>query len=330
MPGGDRPSAAEPAQGAQPDHVRASTDPVEDAEFNPFEHERPDLLPSWDRGARSSDVHLTRDQAERVIQRALQLQQAEQIGPRGGMSLADIQDVAAQVGVEPDLVRRALKDVRLASAAEYEPSHTERLLGPSHVAGAVMIDSDPETARMATASWMTHDEGMKRTGSRDNVDRWVKDKRLLVEIRRGLQATRGNGALRDLKAVSVDVRPEEDGSIVYVDADTTKIQHAAGWIAASWAVAGLAMGAASAGFHSDAAAISSDVVQFVIPFVGSAVAGVGTAVVVARTWITKVKEGVDQALDGITMTTTHPELPPPPPTATGWRRTALRWLGGDR
>ncbi len=321
MPGDDRSSAAEAAQVDRPD---------DDAKYNPFAQPRPDLLPSWDRGARSSDVHLTRDQAERVIRRALQLQQAEQIGPRGGMSLADVQEVAAQVGVEPDLVRRALKDVRLASAAEYEPSRTERLLGPARVAGAVVIDSDPVTARTATTAWMTNDEGMKRTGSRHNVDRWVKDKRLLVEVRRGLQATRGNGALRDLKSVSVDVRADDDGSIVYVDADTSTVQRAVAITAVSGVLGGIALGLGAAGVAPDTAVISSDVAQFAVGFLGSAAAGVGTAALVARTWIAKVREGVDVALDGISMTTMHPELPPPPPSTVGWRRTALRWLGGDR
>lgn len=280
--------------------------------------------------AEQGAIRLSRPQAERVIHRALHLQDTRRSGPDDTMTLAQVEEVAAQVGVAPHLVRQALTEVRLATVTEYQPSRTERLLGPRRVAGAAVVDADPQQVRAASRQWMVHDEGMKRTGSRDDVDRWVKDKRLLVEIRRGLQATRGNGVLRDLTVVHVDVQPDEAGSIVCVDADTTAVQRAASGTAVAGVLGGIGVGLAAAAAIPDTAVISADIAQFAVGFAGSVAVGLGSAVVVARSWIGRVREGVDQALDGIAMTTRDPELPSPPSTATGWRRTALRWLGGDR
>lgn len=276
-------------------------------------------------------LRLNRDQAEAVLRRALELQDARPGVADDRLSLADVQDVARQVGVDPSLVRRAMTDVRLATMAEHEPSRTERLLGPRRIASAVVVPGDPTATRVATIQWMVHEEGMKLTGSRVGAHRFVKDKRMLVELQRGLRATKSEGVLRDIQAVTVELSPDVDGTIVSVNADTSNITRTTTAIAAGSAVAGTIAGVAFAAAIPDGGVIGSDVGQFVVTFAGWAALGLGTATAVGRTWASKVRNGVEQALDGIAMTTSDPSsVHPIPHQTTGWRRTAVRWLGGNR
>ncbi len=273
---------------------------------------------------------LTRAQAERVIARALQLQ--EDAAPRSGegLTLDDIQDIGAQIGLDPKLIRRAVTDVRLATAADSEPSLTERLLGPRRVLGVTAVSQDPVAVRHGVHAWMTHDEGMRAVGARGPSERWVKDKRLIVGLQRGLQVSRASGVLRDIRAVTLTVDGEPDGTVVEVEADTRNIRATTTAIAVSGLAAGVAIGLANAGIIPDTAAISSDLGQFVVSFGGTAAVALGTAAAVGRRWTTRVREAVDDALDGITMMTSDPERGPPIPETGGWRQSLFRWMGGNR
>lgn len=278
---------------------------------------------------RGTEVRLTRDEAEQVIRRALELQDTQQTGRDPGLSLADVADIAHQLGVDPSLVRRARSEVQVARQGDEAPYPAQRLLGPGHVAAARLVPGDSQPVRTAAAAWMTNDEGMTRVGRRGHTERWVRDKRLLVQLRRGLQADRGSGVLRDLDAVSVTITPDPEGAIVAVDADTSRVRTAGGVITAMGTVISAGIGAGVAAMVPDSGPLAGDAVQFGAAFIPSMAVGLGTTVAVTRTWTTKVRRAVEQALDGIAMTTTSPQLPAPPIRSdTGLRGTVLRWLGG--
>lgn len=319
----ERPESGEAVQHAPPP-------PVADATATTAADVGSDLpvVPA-SRPARSGDpVRLDRAHAERVIARALELQDARQ-GRPDGLTLAEVADVAGQLGVAPDLVRRAALDVRLAGAVEHEPSMAERLLGPARIVGATSVPVDIEAARQAVDRWMTTDEGMRMRGASADRQRWGKDARFVTEIKRGLGSPRASGVLRGLDEVDVTVEAIEDETVVTLEADTRKIQKAGVGIAAGSTLAGAAFGIAAATIIPDAAGGFSDLGQFGLTFGAWTVGGAATAVTVCRSWSSKVRRGVADALDGINMTTTWdgPEVVEERP---GWRSTVLRWLDGNR
>ncbi len=264
-----------------------------------------------------------------MIARALELQDRRTPDGDEGLSLGDVEDVAAQIGLDPALVRRAAADVRLSVMAEHDVSLTERLLGPRVVLGSTVVPDHPSRVHAAARSWLSADEGLRPIGTRDGAERWTKDKRLLVGLQRGLQVSRATGVLRDIRAVQVRVEPGPDSTLVQLEADTSTIRQTTGGILTAGLVGGVAVGLVSAGVVPDTAAISSDLAQFLVSFGAAATAGAGTALAVGRRWTARVRQAVDEALDGITMTTRQPDLRLPPPAAEGWRATLGRWLGGS-
>lgn len=275
---------------------------------------------------------LSRTQAEHVIRRALELEDLVQDdgGADPALTLADVTEIARQLGVQPRLVQRALTDVRMDQAADHGPTGLQRIIGQPHVAAATVVPADPDRVRRSAARWMAEDEGMVRTGRRGDTDRWVRDKRLLVNLRRGLQVDRGTGTLRDLRGIGVTVTPDAQGAVVVIEADTRSVQATGAGLAVGGSVLSALLGVGAAAVVPDSAAISSDAAQFAVTFIPAIAATAGTTLAVTRTWIRKVREGVEQALDGITMTTVEPRLPQPPPESGGWRETAMRWLGGGQ
>lgn len=281
-------------------------------------------------GAAGESTPITRSQAEKVIGRALELadQDLRQHGSDPPLTVADVTDIARQLGLDPALVVRALREVRTTSTREAPATRTQRVIGPPRVTRTAVVSADATLVRTSAVEWMTQDEGMVRTGTRGDTDRWVRDKRILVSLRRGLHADRGSGALRDLKGVSITLTPDAEGSVVAIEADTTSVQATGLGIAAGGAVLSVLLGAGAAAIVPDSAVLGSDAAQFAAGFVPAIVATAGTAVVVTRTWVRAVRDGIEQALDGIAMTSVEPRLHPPESREGSWRQTAARWLGG--
>ena len=318
----ERPESGEAVQYAPP----PAAEPVADV-TPPGEVDHP-VASSSPPAPTADTVRLDRAHAERVIARALELQDAH-LGRPDGLTLEEVAEVAGQLGVAPDLVRRAALDVRLAGAVEHEPSTSERLLGPARITGATSVPVDVDAARQAVDRWMTTDEGMRMRGTSAGRQRWGKDARVVTEIKRGLGSPRATGILRGLDEVDVTVEALDDATVVTVEADTRKIQKTGVAIAAGSTLAGVAFGVGAATIIPDAAGGFNDLGQFGLTFGVWTAGGAATAVSVCRSWTTRVRRAVADALDGINMTTTWdgPELVEDRP---GWRSTVLRWLDGNR
>lgn len=270
------------------------------------------------------------EEAKQVISRALEIQDASDGRPGEGLTLGDVSDIARQVGVDPSVIPRALAEVRRATAMSVEPSRTERLLGPARMTGATVLPLEAEAARNAVSRWMSEDEGMRLTGARAGAERWMKDPRLLVGIRRGLGVTRAEGVLRDLREVVVSVEDGPAGTVVALDADTKSIRQTSASIMAVGAAGGVVGGLINAAVMPETALIGADLGQFAVTWAMFAAAGVGVASTVRRAWTQKVRTAIDAALDGISLRASRPGAELPAEQPTGWRQTALRWLGGDR
>lgn len=277
--------------------------------------------------AASRRIHLSQREVEQVIARAVELQQDGEVGRHAGLTLDDLQAVVAQVGVEADVVRRALDDVRLGRAGTPAQGWIDRVLGPGEVVGAAVVAGDVDEVRRAIATWMTTDEGLQLAGTRDGADRWVPDKRLLTQMRHGLKMTRSDSALRGLRVVTTRSEPASDGTLVAIEADTSSIRTATTAVLAASGLAGIGAGAALAAILPDAGAIASDVAQFSLGFGFPVAVGAGVTTVIHRSWLGRVRRAVVQALDGIGMTTRVGEDAASP--AVDWRAVKRQWFGGS-
>jgi len=273
-------------------------------------------------------IHLSQREVEQVISRAVELQQEREVGHGAGLTLDDLQDVVAQVGVDADLVRRALDDVRLGTAGTDEHGLADRVLGPRRVAGAAAIAGDPNAVSRAIATWMTDDEGMLLAGTRDGADRWVPDKRLLTQVRHGLQVTRSESALRGLRSVTTRAEPASTGTLVGIEADASSIRTANAAVLSVSGLVGIGAGILTAALLPESATIASDVGQFAAGLGGPVAAGAGIVAIIHRSWLGRVRRAVVQALDGISMTS-RDGADAPPPASVDWHTTKRRWLGGD-
>ena len=279
---------------------------------------------------RSSEgrIHLSQREVEQVIARAVELQQVREAGLGAGLTLDDLQAVVAQVGVEPDVVRRALDDVRLGlQTPAVDGSLLDRVLGPRQVRGAAVVAGAPEEVARAIATWMTEDEGLLLAGTRDGADRWVPDKRILTQVRHGLQVTRSDSALRGLRHVTSRTSDGAEGTLVSVEADTSAIRTANAAVVTVSGVLGVAAGVVAAVLVPDDAVVASDVAQFVGGLAVPTLAGAGITAIIHQSWLGRVRRAVVQALDGISMTARDGEDAARPPQLD-WRTVGRRWFGG--
>ncbi len=276
----------------------------------------------------AQQVHLSQREVEQVIARAVELQQARERGARDGLTLDDLQAVVAQVGVDPDVVRRALDDVRLGlGAPDHDRSVADRVLGPRRVRGAAVIDGSPEEVARAIAAWMTDDEGLLLAGNRDGADRWVPDKRILTQVRHGLKVTRSDSALRGLRQVMSRTSTGADGTLVTIEADTASIRAANTAVLSVSSAVGAAAGVALAVVVPDTAGVVSDVGQFLAGFTVPAAIGAGVTTIIHHSWLARVRRAVVDALDGISMTARDGDDAARLPSHD-WRTVRRRWFGG--
>lgn len=277
-------------------------------------------------GRSGAVVHLSPHEVEQVIARAVELQQHREVGAAGALTLEDLQSVAAQVGVAPELVQRALDDVRMRATTPTDEHLLDRILGPRRVASAAVVDSNPDETSRAVVQWMTTDEGLQRTGSRDGADTWAKDNRLLAQVKHGLKATRGDGVLRGLPGVTSTVEHATDGTFIAVEADTTSIRTANAAVLSVGTVAGLVAGALASANLPETYPIASDPGQFTTFFAIPFVPSVGAWALIRHRWVGRVRRAVGKAIDGISLTAQDRDGAEAP--ADDWRSLTKRWIGG--
>lgn len=276
----------------------------------------------------SGQIHLSQSEVEQVIARAVELQQDREFGRGSGLTLADLQAVVAQVGVDADLVRRALDEVRLLPAGSDEQGWTARVLGPTHVVGSAVVTGDADGVSRAIASWMSSEEGLLLAGTRDGADRWVPDNRLLTQVRHGMKVTRSESALRGLRGVTTRTGPAPDGTLVALEADTTPIRVANAAVLSVSGLVGIGAGVAAAVAFPDTAAVASDVLQFAAGFAVPAGAGAGITAIIHRSWLGRVRRAVVHALDGISMTSRDGHTTTSS-ASLNWRTLRQRWRDGN-
>jgi AraC-like DNA-binding protein len=243
---------------------------------------------------------LSRPLAERVLRRAIELHDDDIHGPER-VSRTTLEEIASELGVAPEYVRRAL-------AEELETNHDspsamwERILAPVRVTGGRVVALAPQETRSSIVAWMGGQEGLRpRTRVADGV-RWEKDRHWTTKLRIGIGRSAATGALRNIPSVTHrQTEISEHEQLVELDADTKIISQVAAGVGGGIAGAGLIGGIVTAAAMGG----GSDITQFLIPFAPAAAVGLGTALLIAKSWLAAVRNGIDRALDGIANPSLH-------------------------
>lgn len=243
---------------------------------------------------------VSRPLAERVLKRAIELHHDDVHGP-DRIARTTLDEIASELGVAPEYVRRALAD-ELETTRHPPRSIRERMLAPVRVTGGRIVTLDAAETRASIVAWMGGQEGLRPRARVGDGVRWERDRHWTTKLRIGIGRSDATGALRTIPTVT-HRQTEISGSeqLVELDADTRIISQVAAGIGGGLTGAGLLGGIATAAAMSG----GSDLLQFLIPFAPAAAVGVGTAVIVAKSWLAAVRKGIARALDGIANPTIH-------------------------
>jgi len=152
---------------------------------------------------------ITREQLERIIQRAAELQAGE-MDTGDEMTEQDLLKLGSDVGIPGRFLRQALYEENAGGAA-LERGFVARWAGPRMVLAHRVIPGTRAAVEQAVAGFMTDEEAM--TPKRRLPDRtvWERQKGLLAEMKRGLSLEGKAYHLARAVDVSVQVTALEDG-----------------------------------------------------------------------------------------------------------------------
>lgn len=242
---------------------------------------------------------LSVDDAERVLERAIALQQQrdDQAGAERMMDRATLQRIADELEIDHAHLERALVEELYRLDAE-DPTWIDRLTVPASVRASGVVPLSAAQTRTIVDLWMERHEGMRKQSDRSGVAGWKKNPSLAASARRALRMSDSSGFLRRANDVSTRVRPATASqSVVAVEADTSGLRSLA-VAAASATVAAVASGLAVAA----GSALAGDG-----GLVGPAVATGATAGLLGggvwlgvRMWVDRIRSAAKSAVSSIT------------------------------
>ena len=152
---------------------------------------------------------LTREQLDRVIQRAAELQAGE-MDASDGVTEQELLKLGSEVGIPGRFLRQALYE-ESAGSAVLGRGFLTRWVGPTMVLGHRVVPGEKAALEQAVGEYMTEEEAM--TPKRRLPDRtvWERQKGLLAEMRRGLSLEGKPYQLARAQDVAVQITALEDG-----------------------------------------------------------------------------------------------------------------------
>jgi len=237
---------------------------------------------------------VTRDQLERVIHRAAELQFG-----RGEtydtLDTAEVQRIAEEVGLEGRYVRQALAEVRANALAPSRPedrSLATRMWGAAAVVESRVVPGDPEEVLEKLRRYLTDRESLRCVRDRPGQQVWEPASDLMSQIQRGFDL-RGRGyQLARAKTLTIQTQELEKGRTlvsVIADLSNTRAGHAAGW----YGTLGLfGLGSALGAVLGEGASAA-----IVFPAVATGVMAVGTLGTVKT--LAKRRERIELSVQGL-------------------------------
>ncbi len=189
-----------------------------------------------------------RAQLDRLIRRATELQLArlDEKG-RDRLSEGEVLRIGREVGLEPELMRRAMGELRaeaLLPPEDRDRGVSGRLFGSARVTVSRAVPGrDSEVARNLEG-YLRVGESLREVRKRGGRSRWEPEEGFMAQLQRGLRIGGRAYTLASVSALQLTVEPLEEGtSLVALQADLTSMRREKGW---GWA-GGLGLGSAGVG-----------------------------------------------------------------------------------
>jgi hypothetical protein len=220
--------------------------------------------------ARPADRQIGRDELDRIIRRAAELQFHASEGPGEELLESEVLRIGEEVGLDPHHVRRAIEEARadaIAPALPGEASLLTRVMGPGRFQLRRVVPGRPEGVEDRLASRLQSAESLHPVRRRAGHSVWEPAEGILPQIQRGLKWKGHRYDLAEARRIQADVQELEDGfTLVSLTLDVTNLRagHGTG-------TAGM-----SAGFGGGAGLLAATALS--LPPLGmAALAGVGLA-----------------------------------------------------
>ncbi len=152
---------------------------------------------------------ISREQLERIIQRAAELQAGE-MDTGEGITEDDVLKLGSEVGIPGRFLRQAMYE-EAAGGAALEHGFAARWIGPRMLLAHRVVPGDKAALEQAIGEFMTEEEAM--TPKRHLPDRtvWERQKGLFAEMKRGFSLDGKDYHLARAADVSVQLNALEDG-----------------------------------------------------------------------------------------------------------------------
>ena len=178
---------------------------------------------------------LNREQLERVIRRAAELQSRAGESPEFELDETEVVRIGEEVGLSPRHVRQALADLRAESLLPDLPAETSlaaRLWGPGLVRESRVVMGDASAVETKLERYLRDRETLHPIRQRTGHSLWEKSGGLMSSLQRGLDLSGHGHELAKAKAVELFVEQLEPGRslvTIMVDLRNERTEHAAGW-----------------------------------------------------------------------------------------------------
>lgn len=178
---------------------------------------------------------LNRDELERVIRRAAELQSRAGESPEFELDETEVVRIGEEVGLSPRHVRQALADFRAESLLPDLPAETSlaaRLWGPGLVRESRVVLGDASVVEAKLERYMRERETLTPIRQRPGHSLWEKSGGLVSSLQRGLDLSGHGHELAKSRNVEVFVEQLEPGHslvTIVVDLRNQRAEHATGW-----------------------------------------------------------------------------------------------------
>ncbi len=244
-----------------------------------------------------SAAAITREQLERIIRRASDLQFRSSTNVGGALQPNDVVQIGAEVGLDERHVRQALAEVEAASLLPSPPDDdgfARKLIGSAVVRASRVVPGDQAHVEHNLEGYLKDQELLKQVRSKPGRSLWEPAAGLVSSMRRAMDVSGRGYMLAKARSFQVSIQPLESGwSLVTLTADISNMrrERAGGWyggLGSGGVVGGVGLVVATGGG--------------ILPILGAAAlvtSAMGVATFASRADMKKQSERVELALQGL-------------------------------
>ena len=233
---------------------------------------------------------LSVDTVETIIRRAVELQVEDELA-LPTLDEEALHRVAEELGIDPAHLRRSIAEAK-TSLERPDPGLFDRLFAPGSITESAIVYADRETTESRLGDWMSKQEGLRLRRKLADGGVWEKDSHVLTRIRMGLRMGRGSRVLRNSRKVTHRIQPiKDEEQALALEAETHTLKAVGAGAVAGLGALAVAGGAVGAALGAPEVAIPVATGGFLL--------GSGAIVMGVKVWLSRVKDALRRALDGV-------------------------------